>query len=265
MTWHDLAMHTPKRMRVIRGLAFTAALAASGLISTAAQAAPGDTSGKKIRVGVDTEVFGFGHLNPDGGPADDGVNFVGFGVGRALLQEQAFNVGGPFGAATPTNVGVHVGAVLLDGRAVAGARVALSMGGISTEAEDDTHFFLFSGELIPYFRWLFMDGPIRPYAEFHFGFGGGLVQSRFTDPNVPEENNTLAAHVIAPSVGAGGGAMFFVADAVSIDLGLGLDYAAPHTRTTVKTEEPPVLENTDWEKASDNVVLNVALGISGWF
>lgn len=230
----------------------------------------GNTSGKKVRVGIDTEVFGWANVNPDGGPSDDSYNLVGFGVGRALLSEQAFvngGAGGPFGIGVGTlpHVGIHAGGVILDGRAVVGARFAFALGGFTTEREDDFHAFLFSGELVPYFRWMFMQGWLRPYVEGHFGFGGGLVRTTNTDPMVPDDANSATTHVIAPLVGAGGGAMFFLTDSVSIDLGLGFDYAAPHGRATYEEEAPPVFENTDWQKLSDNIALNITAGISGWF
>src|SRR5690606_7352716 len=88
--WH----HGPMRISAFLPLAICAS---SLMVAAPASAAPpgaGDTKDKKVRVGIDTEFFGFGHVNPDGGPADDGFNRIGFGVGRALLSEQAFTNNG---------------------------------------------------------------------------------------------------------------------------------------------------------------------------
>ncbi len=230
------------------------ALATTLALASVAHAGPGDTSTTKGTIGIDTSFFGFGHWNPDGGPADDGTNFVGFGVGRAVATQNNIIQPAPL-------VGLRGGAVILGGNAVVGARLTFSVFAAVPENEDAGKTTVFNGELIPFFRYLFMPGNfIRPYVEGHVGLGGGLTKNVVDIPVIGQVVTT--GHQISPIVGAGGGAIFFLNEHFSVDVGLGFDYMAPHTRVT---DDDPDTEEEGWDKAGDLISLEVLAGISGWF
>ena len=111
--------------------------------------------------------------------------------------------------------------------------------------EESSSSFLLSGELIPYFRWLFGDGEVRPYLEVHAGIGGVLVRS-----------GKVTSQTLTPLLGMGSGAMMFVVPRVSIDLGVGLDVAAPLVRWR---------GSGGLDLLSINLVANITTGLSLWF
>lgn len=223
------------------------------------------SNSNRFRIGVDTEFMGFSHFEGDFPGEDNGVNSFGFGVGRTVPVQQTIAGVSAFGAGPTPLLGLSFGALILDSRALVGARLTFSLMGQTTEADDDIHARSFNGELIPYFRWLFGTQPLRPYIEGHFGLGGGVVRLKDTSPTADADNDTVKFHRLTPTVGAGGGIMYFVNEHVSLDAGLNLDYAAPHTRTTVETEMAPFVEDTEWDHLGNNISVSLLAGISGWF
>lgn len=158
-------------------------------------------------------------------------------------------------------MGLGFGVVILGGNAVVGARAAMALGHNAPQDDNEARTTNFGGELLPYFRYMFLAGAIRPFVEGHFGFGGGLTKGIVT---VDGEDYWAAGHGIAPIVGAAGGAMFFINEHVSIDLGLNFDYMSLHSRRTV-SDNNPVQDDTDWSKDADLILMTINTGISGWF
>lgn len=250
------------------------------LVTNAALAAPLSapvSRPKKIRVGIDLEALGVGYQIPLRG--QQGLALFGAGLGRALLIDSSFSVAGGSYARmgnTPP-VGFHVGGVVRDGRMVVGARFAVSVGGTKGGLDLDSSgegpnldYTLFTGELIPYVRWLFKKGRARPFVEVHAGIGGGAVWGRRPKNRAQESDRALALHMdtssvprghidstesrrLAPVVGVGGGTMFFFSPSISIDIGVNFDYAMPFDY------------GGGWQPDSGNLVLNMTTGISAWF
>lgn len=234
----------------IRSLGIALPLLAGLLVFGASQTAEA-AKPKRFRLGVDTEFIGFTHFNPDGGDREDNVNTFGFGVARLTPADQA----------TPVPIlGLSFGYVFLQDRAIVGAKAAF---GVTANSQPETEggTTAVGGQLVPYFRWVFLPGKVvRPYIEGHVGVGGGAVTTEF---EIADELVTSTGHVIYPVVGAGGGVHLFVTDAVSIDVGGGFDYFPPHTRRTSSETVPD--DEQDWSKAGDTISFGVLAGISAWF
>ena len=157
------------------------------------------------------------------------------------------------------------GYVFLDGNAIVGGRFVFDL--TSQTFEDDDEFgdtedyrqTIVSGQLVPYFRYLFRPGTkIRPFLEGRFGFGGSATASE-SDSGANSANSST----IYPIVGAGGGAHFFIVDAFSVDAGLTFDYAAPHVKSRVESGD--VVVETDYEKTGDFINIAAQAGFSVWF
>ena len=57
--------------------------------------------------------------------------------------------------------------------------------------------------------------------------------------------------------------MFFFSDFFSLDAGLNLDYAGPHSKETFDPD--PDMDSDDWDKVGDVLNVGISLGISIWF
>lgn len=234
------------------GLPVAVALGAL-LVATAAHAAPNPTlTNKKVRIHVGTDVFSWSHFNPDGSAQN--VNVVGFGIGRptGIDRGGALEV---FGL-TPGVLSIGAAGVILGGRAVIGGQVAFTIDGIIPEDSDSVT--VIAGRGIPYFNWMF--GPFgrwRPFLGVRLGVGGAALHNEDDTTGVDVVTNT-----IYPIVGVQGGAHAFVADSVSIDLGVTFDYAAPFSKVNCDPDCP----DEEFEKVGD--WLNLAIfnvGLSAWF
>lgn len=237
--------------RALPVIAFTGC----ALFAFAAHAGPPvqGAAGKRFRFHGDTEFFGFSHFDPDG--AADGVNAVGFGVGRPSNLDN--------GGFTQTPIyGLGFGYVFAQDRAIVGGKVSLVVNSRFDDdgADNDVTTTTTGGYVVPYFQWMFMPGNwARPYVEVRFGFGGGATRTNVDGPGGNVETTT---HTISPVVGVGGGGHLFIIDAFSIDLGLNVDYFAPHARVT-GDGVPDDAE--DWDEVGDLVAIGVLLGFSAWF
>ena len=243
------------RTRALRrwGLSALAALGVALASSDAAAAEPSNT-GKRFRFHGELDVLSFSHFNPDGNGTN--ANTLGFGFGKttgvdSLLFVPSWSLG--------------FGYVFLDGNAIVGGRFVFDL--TSQTFEDDDEFgdtedyrqTIVSGQLVPYFRYLFRPGTkIRPFLEGRFGFGGSATASE-SDSGANSSNSST----IYPIVGAGGGAHFFIVDAFSVDAGLTFDYAAPHVKSRVESGD--VVVETDYEKTGDFINIAAQAGFSVWF
>jgi len=233
----------------------TAPAATATAPAAASAPAPASSAGNasaRVRVHVDTDFFGFTHFDPDASDSTDAnVNTLGFGLGRLTL------IDGGTALFDRSLLAFGVGAVILGGRAVVGARAAFVMDGVLRDSSNSTTF---GGRLVPYFNYMFkQSGRVRPYIGVRLGFGGGsaTIEGEFAGDATRDRVN-----VIYPLVGAQGGVHVFLTDRISLDPGLSLDYAAPFGKT--KRIEPA--SDTDPDLQFVGHVLNAAitLGLSMW-
>jgi hypothetical protein len=204
-------------------------------------------------VHVDTDFFGFTHFDPDASDSPDAnVQTLGFGIGRLSLID-----GGTALFDRPL-IAFGVGAVILGGRAVVGARAAFVVDGFLRDGANDTAL---GGRLVPYFNFMFkQSGRIRPYVGVRVGFGGGSLTTEGDFAGTPTRDRIS---VIYPIAGVQGGVHVFLADRISLDPGLALDYAAPFGKT--KRLEPDNGADTELELAGHVLNAAVTLGLSMWF
>lgn len=218
-------------------------------------------NGKRFRLHIDTNVFDFVHFDADGGPmgGDDESNSIGFGPGRPTLIDGSAGLIGLFPRPL---LGIGFGYVFLGNRAIIGGRLSFSVDG-SDIGDDDGRATLVSGQLVPYFHWMFLPGRwVRPYVEGRFGFGGGSTTLHEDLDMDGEQDDQTTRHLIFPTFGVGGGVHLFPVEYFSVDLGLDLDYVAPHTRQTSSVDG---FEDTEWDKVGDAVGLAIRAGLSVWF
>ena len=236
----------------------TIAFVATALLSTTAlAAAPNPTlEDKIIRIHAGTDFLSFSHYNPDGG-SNDGINFIGFGVGRPTGLDR--NAGGPgFGGFVGLGtVAFGAGAILLNGHIALGGELAFTVDGI--DVGEDTSNTLVLGRFTPYFNYMFGPfGRVKPWVGLRVGLGGSAVHGDTIDIlGMPVDG---VYRTIYPIVGVNGGAHIFVADSVSVDLGITFDYAAPHSKLECDGC------NDDFDKDGDWINLSFPYaGLSAWF
>lgn len=237
---------------ILRGLPVCAALAVASWVAPAsAQDSTPRARGKRFRLHADTEFFGFTHIDDETGMDPVDTNIVGFGIGRPPLLDTNFFVRPVWG--------VGFGYAFLQQRAVVGARLAFAVDGIFDDDDvDDDSTTLVAGLFVPYFRWIFLPGrTFRPYVEGRFGLGGSTSTFRAAS------DTRMTTSTIYPTVGAGGGVHIFIIDAFSVDLGLNVDYLAPHSKTT--NEVMGMIDEGDFEQDSNVVNLAALAGFSVWF
>ncbi len=199
-------------------------------------------------------MLSFSHFNPDGG--GENTNILGLGFGRTT---------GIDGLLSPPSWSLGFGYVFLDGNAIVGGKFAFNLETTGDEADEMGEPFparrtAVGGQLVPYFRYLFMPGSrARPFLEGRFGFGGSSGST--TIESNPEFRTSFSE--IHPIVGISGGAHIFLIDAFSIDLALSFDYAAPHAKS--RTEIGDTRTESDYEKAGDFINLAAQAGFSVWF
>jgi hypothetical protein len=248
----------------LRLLEVAVCLAVASWAVPAAAAPEGASRSKRFRLHADTEFFGVTHFADATDPAAARVDttLVGFGIGRPAMLDSGACVGGGLGVCAlgvrPT-WGLGFGFSFADQRAVVGARFAFTVDGLFFH-DQDRSFSLVGGQFVPYFRWIFLPGrTFRPYVEGRLGLGGGSFAERDDDGDV-----RLNAGVIYPAVGGGGGLHIFIIDAFSLDLGLNLDYIAPHTRARTRIAGNLTVER-DWEQSANVVNFAALAGFSVWF
>jgi hypothetical protein len=233
-----------------------ATLALAAALPSPASAAPTADPPAKVRVHVDTDLFGFTHYDPDDNDADgSNTNIVGFGLGRPTI------IDGGRALFDRSVLGFGIGGLILQRRAVIGARVAFVVDGYLSGDDNDTAV---GGRLVPYFNYMFGPfGRVRPYVGAHVGFGGGSITF---EEDFGGAVTRSRVGVIYPIAGVQGGAHIFLVDRVSLDAGLSFDYLAPHSKVTQLEPPPdPAAPEDDFDK--DGNVFNVAitLGLSAWF
>jgi len=233
---------------------------------------------KRFRLTLGTEVMGLTYLNPVevGTFTDKAPNTTIFGLGAARVGVNlpstpltTFEFGFGYLINEQLIVGVEV---FLGGTTASSKGQNSEINGGSTVYYDyKNKTSAFGGGLIPYIHYIFTtEGPLRPFAEFRFGFGGVRNWNYSESQNAAGSSATrVVAESITPTVGLGGGVHLFLSDAVSLDLGLTFDYMAPYQRPVKTTIENPdgdttTNANADYQKSSNAFNLGFPLGISIW-
>jgi hypothetical protein len=234
-------------------LALAIVLPSSASAATPATASAPGNAGARVRVHVDTDFFGFTHFDPDASDSPDAnVQTLGFGIGRLSL------IDGGTALFDRSLIAFGVGAVILGGRAVLGARAAFVVDGILRDGGNDTTL---GGRLVPYFNFMLrQSGRVRPYIGVRLGFGGGSSTLVGEFGGMPTRDRIS---VIDPLAGAQGGVHVFLVDRISLDPGLSFDYAAPFGKT--QRLEPDNGAETDLELVGHVLNAAVTLGLSMWF
>jgi hypothetical protein len=246
---------------------------AIGLAPLEADAAPPihGGKGKRFRLSVDTELFGWANFNPDeadpSDPEDPNTNVIGFGVNRWSLVDTPGEVGGVYFARPLANIGL--GYVFAQERAIVGGRFGFAIESIPDNGEDDMSqdsLLGASGMFAPYFRWVFLPGTwARPYVEGRLGMIGASARS----VNRPDAGGqiTNTVDILGPVFGVGGGVHLFPTEYFSIDLGLNYDLRAPHVKSLSRIENDmgDTLEDREgWDRAAIINGIGVLVGFSVW-
>lgn len=209
-----------------------------------------------VRLHIDTDFLGYTYFNADdeAGLTPD-THAIGFGVGRLSLIDAG---GGPL-LFDRAMLALGVGVVLARGRVVVGTRLAFLVDGYLRESGDQS---IVAGRFVPYANYMFNPaGRLRPFVGVRVGLGGGAAT---TSTDVLGDEVRSRFSTIYPIAGAQGGAYIFLADQISLDAGLSVDYAAPFGRT-VQLEPDVADADDDFDKIGDAVNLAATLGLSLWF
>jgi len=214
---------------------------------TAARAARRDVDGargKNVRVHVETDAFGWTHVNPDGD--GDNTNTFGLGFGRSTGIDAGLGRPG---------WSIGIGGLLARSRLNLGVKVAFVVDTIKDDdagPEDvDTRTTVVTGNLVPYLHWIFRPNKrVRPYVGGEFGVGG---TTNFSAEEGADD--AVTTNTVYPIVGATGGMHIFLVNSCSLNTGLAFNYWAPHAR----------VEDDNYAKTADIINLGLQLGLSVWF
>lgn len=273
---------SPLIRRCLPGLAAVAVLLLAG--SAAAADPVRYTAEKKLRLHIDTDLFGWTQVRPwyepnqkpDPNPHER-TNIIGFGAMRPLMIDRnGFDAlgGGLLGAGSSMfslgfGYGVHRHVVI-------GARFGLAFDRIRDRSDADdmapdsfSADRFFSVAFMPYIEVLpIPEGRILPYFQFRAGLAGSAYGNRthVEFGGVVAEDSLTRISTISPVVGTGFGAHFFLIPQFSIDLGLHFDYrwvfAGGHRKDYM--DDANSTEN-DWQRGAQAFNLGLNTGLSVWF
>lgn len=242
------------------------------LAPSAAQAAgPGRPEGK-VRLHVDTEFFGWtqvrGFYDPreDPPPGNPRTNVVGFGALRPLRGDAAADQV-PYVLQPLIGLGVGYG---VHKNIVVGVRTGFNFDRVRNRNDiADPNVFsvsrAFSAVMLPYLEILpIAEGRILPFIMFRGGFSGAVLGDRTVGElaGVPFEELDRTG-VLAPQVGLGAGAHFFVTPGFSLDLSGNFDYRwiFARERQFGANADPP----GPWDRRAQSFTLSIGFGLSAWF
>lgn len=257
-------------------------------LSTATGAAPAGAADPesrvkgKLRLHLDTDFFGWTHGREFNDPDADlppheiiKVNRVGFGFARPLqgdsssvvasdLDSVLYSAGSSmFGLGLGYGVTKHL---------IVGARMGLSFDHLSSPNDNDADtkstFNYFSTVFTPYLEVLpLTTGRVLPFILFRTGFSAGALGYREhgTSPLTGDYSTLSRSSTIAPTVGLGGGAHFFITDAFSFDASLMFDYRWYFSKSLSRDSETDVTDETDWRRTWQSFTLGAVVGFSVWF
>lgn len=271
----------PKTSFIRPGLSALVGLAAFLIAGAVSAADPVRyTAQKKLRLHVDTDFFGWTQgrpwYEPNERPDPDPnarINIIGFGTLRPLLNDRTSSGSFDYGSGSVYTGGSMFAFGLGYGvhrHVIVGARLGFAFDRLRSRSDmdiDDDSFTavrFFSGVFTPYIEVLpIPEGRILPYFLFRTGFAGAVIGAHTQgDPNI---DTLMRQSAIAPIVGAGAGAHFFLIPQFSLDLGLNFDYRWTLTRNTTKDLATDDSLKDDWKRSTRAFNLGVNLGLSVWF
>lgn len=244
---------------------------------------PRYTAEGKLRVHIDTSLFGWtqirpwydapGSLNPPPmtNPRER-LNIIGFGAMRPLMIDQQYanfgGLGGIVNGSSQFALGVGYG---VHRHVLIGARLGLAFDRLRSrdEASDMmpdlyTSNRLFGAVFTPYIEVLpIPEGRVLPYIQFRTGFAGTAYGTR--THGGPAGDSLARTSTISPIVGVGAGAHFFLIPQVSLDLGLHFDYRWNFSRGVQKDITSGAVVKSDWTHDTQAFQLALNFGLSAWF
>ena len=227
-----------------------------------ANAAP-STTGGKIRVSVETEVFSWTRAAGPGGVSLSGLQSnatrsheFGFGPGRPVSID-----GRPAGGGSVIALGVGYGIhknLILGGRLGMNLAHSFERADDPTEGVNDDSTTRFLGTFTPYLEILpIPEGRILPFILARTGLSGGTTKTRDGD-------TWTRVGSILPLVGVGVGAHAFITKIVSIDFGATFDYRWIYSRGTIGGPGNPG-QSGGWARIGHSFTLAAVLGLTTWF
>lgn len=269
--------------RCLPGLAAVAVLLLAG--SAAAADPVRYTAEKKLRLHVDTDLFGWTQgrpwYEPDKRPDPDPhsrTNIIGFGALRPLMIDRtgtdtAFGAGVGYTGGSMFALGFGYG---VHRHVVIGARLGLAFDRVRNRDDDtedaspDSYLVdrYFGAVFTPYIEVLpIPEGRILPYFLFRFGVAGAAQGTRthIVAGDLVVQDTLARGSAISPVVGVGAGAHFFLIPQFSLDLGLNFDYRWIFGSSHAKDFDSGVSTDTDWARAAQAFNLGLNAGLSVWF
>jgi hypothetical protein len=120
----------------------------------------------------------------------------------------------------------------------------------------------FSYSVVPYFEYLFSQGPLRPFIGLTFGLEG--ISSQFeSESGLSYEYKTKSTLFV---FGGTGGVQSSLSDSVSLDLTLLATYGFGKNRLETAYQDPDgEVHNINSRTDISRFRVDVKLGLSGWF
>lgn len=246
--------------------ALVSALTISTALSATAAATEAPAPGR-LRVHVDAALASWTQERPiydtTRSPDDPRVNYVGLGIGRPREAQ----LGRPL-------IGFGVG-YRVSPRVVLGSNVGLAYDRAKetndsvtpNDFQDSTHAV--GVILAPYLEVLLRtEGRVLPFVGARAGFAASVNSWRqhgVTASSMLEQSILRRDTRLSPLLGLVGGAHFFVAGRVSVDLALAFDQRWTHLRSRERMTLPETDTTSDWEGETWAFTLGAIGGLSMWF
>lgn len=243
--------------------ALVLAAAASAPAAAAEAPAPG-----RLRVHVDAALASWTQERPiyeDVEPPGDHprVNYLGLGIGRpreAQLGRPLIGFGVGYRVSPRIVVGSHLGLVYERAKATDDSVMP-------TDFQDSTHAM--GAVLAPYLEVLLLtEGRVLPFVGARAGFAAttsawrqhGVTASSMLEQSILQRETRLS-----PLLGLAGGAHFFVAGRISVDLALAFDQRWTYMRRYERRTVPESETTGEWEGETWAFTLGAIGGLSMWF
>lgn len=206
-----------------------------------------------VRLQLDTSLATFNRTVVEREGDKDYFNSIGFGDFSGYGPGTGYAPGFGFGIGFIPVDNLTIGAKL----GVAGGQIQIREfgreGDIIFNNEGEYTANIFSYRALPFVEYKFNLGTVQPFIMASIGYRGGIQWN--------DDNAELKASNHMFAYGGGGGAHFFLTDAVSIDAGI--EVAGGVGKTVIKLDNG----ETSRSQKADLRDFNAAakLGLSGWF